>query len=175
MPVLVKNVEPGPSVFTDPVTKVQVEWQGAGDTNGEDVQQVPDELINNVSFLKAIQRGVFEVVEATDEIKAKLEQQTSSWKNRQEEAEKASVDAIDQQANNDLVTVPCIGPNQRGAGECGEPVPVREKTKDEKPPLCSRHQGLAPQYVVTETDQFVDGKPVSKWQRMGMTDRQQQQ
>lgn len=175
MPVLVRNTEPGPSVFTDPVTKIQVEWQGRGDPGGEDIQQVPDDLVQNVSFLKAINRGVFEVVEASDETKEALARQSSTWRERQDAAAQASAEAIDQQANNDILSVPCIGPGAKGVGECGEPVPVREKTMDEKPPLCSRHQGLAPQYVFTQGDQLVEGKPVSHWQRMTVGTRETQQ
>lgn len=165
MPVLVRNTEAGPTVFTDANTNTQVEWQGAGDPSGEDVQQVPDKLVENVSFLRAVNRGILVVEEATDEVMAALARQTTSWKERRAKAEAASADAIDEQANNDLISVPCIGPSTRGQGECGEAVPVRENRMYDKPTLCPRHAALAPQYVFTETDKLVDGRSVKKWSR----------
>lgn len=165
VPVLVRNTEAGPTVFTDTSKNIALEWAGAGDPSGEDVQQVPADILENVSFMRSLQRGIFVVEEATPEVQAILDRQTATWRSRREQAEQASADSIDVEANNDLVTLPCIGPSQRGTGECGEPVPVKDKARDEKPPLCSRHASLAPQYVVSETDQIVDGKPVKKWSR----------
>lgn len=175
MPVLVRNTEAGPTVFTDTNTNTQVEWQGADDPSGEDVQQVPDALIENVAFLRAVNRGILVVEEASDATREALARQTESWQARRKRAEDASTDAMDEQANNDLIQMPCIGPSQRGSGECGEPVPVREKQKHDKPVLCSRHAALTPQYVFHETDQMVDGVPVKKWTRSMVTGRERQQ
>ncbi len=176
MPVLVRNAEAGPTVFTDAATNTQVEWQGAGDPSGEDWQQVPDALVNNVAFLKAVNRGVLVIEEASDEARSALEAQSANWRRRQDEAAKASVDAISEEAQNDLITLSCVGPNQRGTGgECGEMVPVREKTKDDKPPLCSRHAALASQFVMTETDVMVEGKAQKKWIRSQVGARERQQ
>lgn len=174
-PILVKNTQAGPSVFTDPITGVQIEWKGTGDPDGEDIQQCPADLVNNVAFRKAIQRGVFEVVEATDEVMAALDRQTESWRARQEADAQASVDAIDQQANNDIVQVSCVGPGPRGTGECGNPVPVREKKKADAPPLCSQHASLSSQYIYTETDEDdpETGKAKVRWQRMTSDTRAQ--
>lgn len=174
MPVLVKNTQPGPTVFTDTSTNTQVEWQGAGDPSGEDVQQVPDALVDNVAFLKAIQRGIFVIEEASPATREALERQTSSWKRRTDEAKAASVEAIDMAVNDDLITLPCIGPANRGQGQCGEQVPVREKTKDEKPALCSRHAALAPQFVVTELEEMVDGVAKKQWTRTLVVTREHQ-
>lgn len=62
VPVLVRNCENGPAVFTEPVAKVQIEWQGAGDPAGNDHQYVPQDLLDNVNFQRALNRGIFEVV-----------------------------------------------------------------------------------------------------------------
>ncbi len=175
MPVLVRNTEAGPTVFTDANTHTQVEWQGANDPSGEDIQQVPDSLIENVAFLRAVNRGILVVEEATPAVREALERQVSSWKARQKTAEEAGAAVIDEQADNDLVTMPCIGPSQRGTGECGEPVPVREKFRFDKPALWSRHSALAPQYVFSESEAVVDGKTTKQWTRTLVTSRERQQ
>lgn len=174
MPVLVRNTELGPTVFTDANTKTQVEWAGANDPSGEDIQQVPDLLVENVSFLKAIQRGVLVIEEATPEVREALARQTTSWQARRKTAEDASTAVIDEQANNDLITMPCVGPSTRGVGECGEAVPMREKAMYDKPALCSRHAALAPQYVFSESEVLVDGRSTKQWSRTVMTARERQ-
>lgn len=174
MPVLVRNTEAGPTVFTDAHTNTQVEWQGANDPSGEDVQQVPDALIDNVNFLRAVNRGILVVEEASPAVMEALQRQTTSWQARRREAKEASAATIDEQANNDLVTMPCIGPSTRGTGECGESVPVRESKKFDKPALCSRHAALAPQYVFSESEALVDGQTTKQWTRTLMTARERQ-
>lgn len=174
MPVLVRNSENGPTVFTDSSTNTQVEWQGAGDPSGEDVQQVPDVLVENVAFLKAVQRGIFVIEEASDATRESLAKQTASWQRRTDEAKAASVEAIDPSTNEDLITLPCVGPSNRGAGQCGEQVPVREKTKDEKPALCSRHAALSSQFILSESDEMVDGVAKKQWIRTVITTTERQ-
>lgn len=174
MPLLVRNTTSGPLVFSVPKEGIALEWQAHGDPTGEDFQQVPDELIKNVNFLKNIQRGTLEVVEADDETMAALAKQATAFQSRAQVAHQAAVDAIDQKADNDLVTVPCIGPSGRGTGECGEPVPVREKTKYDHPPLCSRHKSLESQYVMSEGETLVEGKAEKHWHRAGVSGRETQ-
>lgn len=177
MPVLVKNTEVGPLVFSDVKANISLEWAGAGDPNGEDLQQVPDEMVTqNTQFIKLVNRGLLVIEEAPEAVREAMERQQSSYEARRNaESTKASA-SIDQQANNDLITKPCVGPNNRGQGECGEFVPVREKDSDEKPPLCPRHQNLAGQFILTETDDFNNetGKAVKKWERMGLGPRDRQ-
>lgn len=177
MPVLVRNTESGRTVFSDPVKKISVEWAGAGDPNGEDLQQVPDEIVTgSAAFIKTLQRGILVVEEASEETKAVLDKQTSSFRARQEQAAQVASSTMDQQARNDLISVDCIGPNARGTGSCGDPVPVREKDLDAKPPLCPKHKSLEPQYVVEETEDFIviDGKATAKktWIRMATGPRE---
>jgi hypothetical protein len=173
MPVLVRNTQAGPAVFSDPVENVALEWQASGDPSGEDVQQVPDKVVtDNVNFLKCIQKGIFEVVEATEEVKASLAKQVETYKNKQDASAQAAAGSIDRQQQNDIVTVPCVGHSNRGTGQCGELVPVKEKTKSDRPPLCPKHEGLANQYVVTETEDFDEnGKAIKAWSRTAVDAR----
>jgi hypothetical protein len=92
MPVLVRNLAKGPSVFTDEPSKTAIEWAGAGDPNGEDVQPVPDAIVkDNVNFSRSLVRGIFSVEEAPGELKAAIDAQAEGYKKRQaadeEEAE----------------------------------------------------------------------------------------
>ncbi len=65
-PVLVRNLSRGPAVFNDIKTATSIEWQGAGDPNGDDIQPVPASIaIENVNFLKAVSRGTF-LIESSD-------------------------------------------------------------------------------------------------------------
>lgn len=174
MPFAVRNLEPGRAVFSDLTKNIALEWAGAGDLDGNDIQQVPDELADNVNFLRALQKGLFKVEEAPAALKEALEKQTASWTRKREQQETLTKESISEEANNDLITTPCIGPGARG-GQCGEGVVVKEKTMGEKPPLCDKHRGLAAEYVMTETDKIVNGKAQKTWSRAGLAVREVQQ
>lgn len=98
MPVLVRNNEKGPSVFSDPTRDIAIEWQGSGDPNGEDVQHVPNELVENVSFLRALQRGIFTVVEADPDIQDRLDKQVKAYQQRRAASEQAGEASLDRQS-----------------------------------------------------------------------------
>lgn len=104
MPVLVRNAEKGPSVFSDPSKNIAIEWQGAGDPSGEDLQQVPDEVLDNVNFLKALNRGIFVVEEASPEMQERLNRQVAAYQSRRSASEQAGEAAIDRQAERTVAT-----------------------------------------------------------------------
>lgn len=166
MPVLVRNRQSGPTVFTDPVSKAHVEWQGAGDPSGNDVQYVPDAFVDNIDFMKAVNRGILSVEEASDEIKQALAKQVSAFQARQTAAEVATKESLEAVQDNEILSVPCVGPSARGAGECGDAVPIRANKRDETPPLCSQHAHLAGEYI-SEQYEFDNntGKPKVRWIR----------
>jgi len=175
MPFAVRNLEAGRAVFSDPTHNIALEWSGAGDIDGNDIQQVPDELAQNVNFLRAVQKGIFAVEEADEAIRAALDKQTTSWRRKSDEAKEASAAVIDPEARNDLVQMECVGPSQRAGVNCGTAVLVREKVIGEKPPLCERHKKLVNEYVMTQTDKIVDGKAETKWVRAVQGAREFQQ
>ena len=104
MPLLVRNTENGPSVFSDISKNIAIEWAGSGDPNGEDVQHVPDDLIDNVNFLKAVNRGIFKIEEASPEMQKRLDQQVSAYQKRRAVAEQDGENAIDRQAERTVAT-----------------------------------------------------------------------
>jgi hypothetical protein len=168
--VLVRNTQKGPTVFSDPTANVAIEWQGAGDPNGEDVQQVPVAVTESVAFVKSLRRGIFAIESADQATLDALDAQTRAFQDRTTAAAQQALGVIDQQANNDLITVPCIGPADRGTGACGQPVPVREKQRLDKPPLCSRHEALSSQFILVEGEvDNTTGQAVRTWSRAGMS------
>lgn len=179
MPVAVRNREAGPTVFSIPEAQppLQIEWQGHGDPNGLDVRYVQPDLLENVQFSEMLRRGIFEIVEEADATVA-MDRQSEAHREKKDADAAAAASSMVLTPNNDLVQVPCIGPSSKGQGECGEPVPVRELEKDDKPILCSRHASLAPQFAQVETDQLVEKGdslvPVKKWVRTQVSAREKQ-
>lgn len=178
MPVIMaQNNQAGPTVLSsDPKGTHYVEWQGRGDVSGGDVQPVPEEIQNTVAFQKCVRRGIFTILDA-DEASAAIDEamnrQQQAWDKRQNLTQETADQAIDYQANKDIVSLPCVGPSRNPGQRCGEPVPVRDTTKDERPPLCGLHEALAPQY--TPTHDILNGKPVVVWTRVTMGARETQQ
>lgn len=105
VPVLVRNLEKGPSVFTDAETKQAIEWGAYGDPKGEDVQYVPEDLLTRPAFLKAIDKGIYEVVEASDDVKALLERQAAAWRHRQDVIDSQAAATIDPATDRELANV----------------------------------------------------------------------
>lgn len=162
MPTMVRNTAAGPTVFSD--GGHNVEWQGAGDEMGGDLQPVPTSFTENVQFHRMVARGIFEIESADDVIQAALTQHKREWQSRlaaQRAASKASIDTAPQ---DDSVVKGCIGPSGRGVNEkCGVDVPVKVAKLAEVPPLCPLHSGLAGQFIAQPTDKIIEGKPEITW------------
>lgn len=178
MPVqMVRNNQAGPTVLSsDPKGSEFVEWQGKSDPSGGDIQPVPEIIQESVAFQRCVRRGILTPLSAEDQdvIDAAMENQQAAWDKRQSFSQDTAAQVIDQQANNDIVTLACVGPSTRqGSARCGEQVTVRDVSKNEKPPLCSQHENLAPQYVPSE--EMVNGKSVTVWTRLTMGARERQQ
>lgn len=170
-PVMVRNTEGGPTVLSDLRTKEYVEWQGAGDPMGADVQAVPEEFLQNVNFLRAVQRGILVIENAEDnpEVLQAIERQNAAWAHRRKQAQKSAEDSIDQQANNDIITTECI------VKACTNVVSLKEKERNAKPPLCSTHESMAPQYVpVDDVSGDTDGA-VRRWNLVTLGARERTQ
>lgn len=171
--VMVQNNQAGPTVLSsDPKGTEYVEWQGKGDVNGEDIQPVSELIQGTAAYRKAVRRGVLTELDddAAEMISDAERRQQAAWDVRQNSSAEVAAGAIDQQANNDIITLPCVGPSQSGI--CGEPVGVKDRTKNERPPLCPRHDGLASQYI--PQPDMVNGKPVVNWIRSTMGPRETQ-
>lgn len=125
-----------------------IEWHAAGDPNGNDLQIVPPDIAKTAAFQRLVNRGIVTLSdENSPEVIASFAAQRASWVSRTTKTSEAAQASIERTQQNDTLSMPCIGPDSRGTGQCGTQVPVKEKTKDERPVLCAQHIGLAPQYV----------------------------
>lgn len=116
MPVLVRNTSTGPTVFSNG-EKIHIEWKGAGDPGGEDVQYVDDDIATGPQFQRMIHKGIFTVVSEGDVADA-LARQYGSYEERtrlETEAARATIDAapaqdyvygVDQAGNTTTVSTP---------------------------------------------------------------------
>lgn len=171
--VWVRNTQPGPTVFTDNMSKVQIEWAGAGDPSGNDVQQVPGGVVGHVQFMRHVQKGIFTIEGASPEVEAIIARQTGAYRQRQADSEAAIKATIVEETHNDIIVLPCVGPSARSkTGQCGEDVTVRELLRNEAPPLCGKHLDLKAQFVPESTAEIVNGEPVMKWVRTTLAPRE---
>lgn len=175
VPTMIRNTQDGPTVFSDDVAKVTIEWAGKGDPMGGDVQPVPAAFTDNVQFQRAIHKGLLSIETADDAVQASIDAQRAEWDSRMQRQREAGKQSLDQVSDNDLVQENCIGPSGRGDGICGQVVPVRSATRYDKPPLCAAHQSLAMNFVAEETGRLVGGKPEKAWARVTMGARQTQE
>jgi hypothetical protein len=173
---MIRNKQSGPTVFSDKESGSEVTWEGAGHPDGLDVQPVPEPVLNNVQFQRALTRGVFEVEEADDEIKAILNKHRDSWQAREDQRRKASDEAVERPQDNDTLMVKCIGPAGRGPnpGLCEEPVSVKATKQDQIPPLCPKHVYLKSQFTPEHTDRMIGGRQEVIWRRVRVTDRERE-
>lgn len=168
-PIFLQNEQAGPLVFRDDSANVEIVWQGKGDTSGNDMQAVPVSFLNNINFLRILNRGSITLIDADDDVRAAVEAQLASPILQRQAAASAEIKAqaqvtpLDRPEKNDYITIGCIGPSSRGQGICGLEVPVREATKGETAPLCATHVHLAAMAIQYETEEIVDGKPVMAW------------
>lgn len=157
---------------SDPKGSEYVEWQPAGDPSGGDIQIIPESVARSAAFTKLVSRGIVTLVSAGDDYLAAMDKQRAAFEARNSGAAAKAQEAIVPEEHKDLLSIPCIGPNDRGTGVCGNPVPVREKTKDETPALCPTHQHLAAQYIAHQEQEGT--KIVTKWTRATVTAREHQ-
>jgi hypothetical protein len=128
---------------------VSVEFGANGDRNGDDIQFIPEEVLNSPAFKRNLARGVIRVIEdeSDPEVVSALAKQVEAFQRRQRGAQEEIQATIDKAEDNDVVALFCVGPDNRGTGKCGEAVLVKSTAKDNAPPLCGQHKHLAPQYI----------------------------
>lgn len=154
-----------------------VEWAASGDPAGDDIQYIPEAVLDSVAFKRALARGVVELMEdASDpEVVEALAKQVAAFERRQAGAQEDAQAMIDRPTSRDHVSVLCVGPDNRGTGTCGEAVAISEKLLKDVPPLCPKHKNLAHQYV-PEIENTTRGEKVveeTKWIRVNLGAREQ--
>lgn len=173
--VMARNRMEGPTIMSsDPRGTYEVLWQGKGDPNGGDVQIVPETIVNTPAFQRALNNGVLLLIEEGTDVEAReaLAKQAAAFAKRSTIERDEILDNLDHQPDNDMLSVPCIGPNNRG-GKCDADVVVRQATQHDAPPLCTQHKYLAGEFV--KHDENVYDGPEKKrqvsWTRTVVTAR----
>jgi hypothetical protein len=175
--VWTKNTTSGPMVFTADATRSDghVVWQGANDPNGQDIQVVPVELLQNVQFQRSLQLGLLTVVDDPATQNAALAAQQQAWGAQEDRRQHPNPEAIygedgkpqtltvEKADENDMLVLDCL----EKARNCDQRVSVRRADLGKKAPLCRNHFGLAGSYVGMEDHQapLVNGKAQIKWVR----------
>lgn len=172
-PIMVRNTFGGPAVFTyGKAAEDFVEWAGAGDQMGGDIQPVPAHLLNNVQFRRALTRGIF-VVEDDADIAINTENaHRAEWEDRMQRQHDASVESLDEVQENDILMVKCIAPAKQGSYQlCGKEMPVRQKEQGDKAPLCTEHQHMASQFVPEHTGRMNGNEAEVIWKKVTVAPR----
>jgi hypothetical protein len=82
--MFVRNNQPGPTVFSYGDKSVNtLTWKGRGDPQKGDIIPVPAELADNYEFHRNLYLGVFELVEAEEEVRTALNEHRSAWRRTQ--------------------------------------------------------------------------------------------
>lgn len=115
------------------------------DPDGNDVQPIPNALLNTIPFRRALSQGILIAVEGADHpvVMQAMSRQSDSFKRRNNAAETAAREVIDAPSDQDILVVLCIGPGTREGNVCGDQVPVKGKDAGSRPPLCDRHRHLS--------------------------------
>lgn len=164
-PMMVRNNQAGPLVFSATGdSNDYLEFAGAGDPNGGDVQAVPGELQNNVQFRRILTLGLVTVEDQMPDIKAALAGQRAEWESQQAKRNDSAIASLDQVSDNDILSKECIGPGLKpGEHVCATPVPQRADAVRVHPPLCQMHKHMAGEYVAKETGRIVGNRNEVVW------------
>jgi hypothetical protein len=155
---------------SDPKGTEFVEWQPVGDPMGGDVQIVPEVIARSAQFAKLVGKGIIDLIGADEDYKAAMDKQREAFEKRLSGAAAQANATLLQTNDNDMLSISCMGPDSRGTdGKCGTAVPVRAKTQHDKPVLCSNHEDLIGQFILTEKQEPGQPEVTKVWSRMQMT------
>lgn len=135
MPVLVRNNEGGPTCYTHKASGTQLEWAGRGDPDGNDIQEVEDDLLKTSDMSRVMRKGILSRVDDATGQQA-LRRQTESHVERTKADHEAIVSTIDGSAElpvaqvqidekgnvTDTLPAPTSGPAVTTTDGSGDPV-----------------------------------------------------
>lgn len=175
-PVMVRNTHPGPAVFSyGKDAENFIEWAGAGDGAGGDVQAVPAALLNHPQFRKSIVAGVYVIEDDPGLATATEAAHRAEYEQRMQQQQNASAAVIDIQPDNDFIILKCIAPAQPSSYKlCDVDVSVRARDRFENPPLCPEHKNLAKNFVPKGTGRIVGNQSEMVWEKVKVADRVRQ-
>lgn len=143
--VVCRNMTRGVLVIaSDPRRTHEVNFGAYDTSDGSDYQHMPPEIIRTPAFAKQIAIGTLVVIEGGEDpvVQAAMSRQSDAYWKRADDERAAALSTLDPVADNDYVTIQCIGPGTRADAVCGENIPRKATEVMVTPPLCDRHQGL---------------------------------
>lgn len=106
MPVTVRNLSRTNVVLSTPDKGPSVEWKPAGDRDGEDIQQVPESILeSNVNFLKAVGLGILSVEDDDSALRETIQRQAARYKRSQNEQVSEFESVLDTASANGVVRI----------------------------------------------------------------------
>lgn len=155
--LLVRNTQRGPTVFSDPKENIAIEWQGAGDNHGGDVQPVPDSLMENVNFLRAVQMGTFVIEEDGDAAQERIRLQIDKINlSRQRQKEEVAA-AIDRNAERVIAQAEITEKGEVSSTLAADEIPVEvPQAQPEAPQQSAQPTAPAIPTAYVETDNMVE-------------------
>lgn len=161
--VPVRNMRKGPAVLDNPEdSRKYYSWGRSGSPDGSDVVMIPSDIINSDQFDKALRLGIFEIVEKQS-AQISLDKQAETRAEQEQEKDQAARSVIDHNSNRSIKTTPCIAPDARGTGTCGQEV-VHTEANHGAPPLCTQHTSLHSQF--TQIESWENDQKVVTWKRV---------
>ena len=154
----VRNNHLGPLVLEIPTAggKEEFKWGGFGNARQDDIQEIPEHVLESVNFRKLVSRRIVTLLDDHSADK-QIEASTELWIAKQEADRQANLSSLDRTQDNDIVGLGCIGPGEKGS-LCNEKVLVRNSERNVLPPLCTLHKHFESQFVPIEAD------GATKWQ-----------
>lgn len=103
MPVAVRNNLQTITTFNDQAQKLSVSWGQKGDRDGQDVQWVPEAILEHPKFLRAVALGILEVESDQTEIAAAVAAQAARYRSERATEDKALSELLQHQQGSEIV------------------------------------------------------------------------
>lgn len=161
---LVRNRKPGPTILDDRNADVVISWEGAGHARGEDVQEVPEALMKNAGLVRAVRKGVLEIVPEDEVIATHFARQATDYEKAVQDQHDAVMETLEPSSRDlDLIETKCL--------ISGQDIIMSERDMREHPPLADEFKDRESEFVAHETGQLNEqGKPVVTWVRVTVGD-----
>jgi hypothetical protein len=144
------------------------EFAAKDDPKGGDVMELPSSYLKIAQFRNQLKKGIFEIIDGDNPaVVSAFQAQRDAW-HAQQAVKDESDRFVDAQQPKSFSGVQCLG--QEGRNQCTEFAVYATNYRD-RPPLCSKHSYLSPQFVAEENGKFTNGKPDISWARVSILGR----
>ena len=156
MPFALRNRLSSPQIV-QPHDQPPLIWQALGDPSGEDLREIPDDLRNDISLMRAVRLGNLELIEDAEKIDEAYDRMRSHGQQTADAAAQALQGTIQKQDTaRAMIGTQCIAAGPRQGLRCENQVIMLASEQGTRPPLCSEHHTDAGRYVFVKGS---DGQP----------------